>query len=223
MDEFSDLDLIIAVEPAHYAEVMADRMKVAASLGNLLAAFTGEHVGEPRVLICLYEAPLLHVDLKFVSLDEVATRVEDPCVLWEREGRLSSALASGEAEYPTRSPRWIEDRFWIWVHYAATKIARGELFEAIDFLSFLRTTVLGPLALARAGARPSGVRKIETIAPDFAVALQRTIATHDAADCLRALRACVDLYRSLRPHTGSERVEDAAMEYLAEVERRRTK
>src|SRR5678815_3323067 len=192
MDEFSDLDLIIAIEPADYAEVNLERMKIAASLGKLLAAFRGEHVGEPRVLICLYEHPLLHVDLKFVSLDDVATRVEDPCILWEREERLSSALAHSKAQFPTRSSQWIEDRFWIWVHYAATKIGRGELFEAIDFLSFLRGAVLGPLALARAGARPSGVRKIETTAPAFAVELQHTIATHDAADCLRALRACVD-------------------------------
>jgi predicted nucleotidyltransferase len=220
MDEFSDLDLIIAVEPAHYAEVNVERMKIAASLGKLLAAFTGEHVGEPRVLICLYDVPLLHVDLKFASLDDVAKRVEDPCVLWERDGRLSRALAQQKAEYPTRSSQWIEDRFWIWVHYAATKIARGELFEAIDFLSVLRGTVLGPLALARAGARPTGVRKIETIAPAFAVELQRTIAAYDAADCLRALRACVELYRSLMPRTSPERVEVAAMEYLAEVERR---
>src|SRR6185369_7549899 len=101
MDEFSDLDLIIAIEPAHQAEVMSERMNIASSLGKLLAAFTGEHVGEPRVLICLYEKPLLHVDLKFVSLDDVATRVEDPCVLWERDGRFSSALAQGKAEYPT--------------------------------------------------------------------------------------------------------------------------
>ena len=220
MDEFSDLDLIVAVESAYQVEIMAERMKVAASLGKLLAAFTGEHVGEPRVLICLYEAPLLHVDLKFVSLEDVATRVEDPCVLWERDGRLSSALAHGKAEFPTRSQQWIEDRFWIWVHYAATKIARGELFEAIDFLSFLRGAVLGPMALARAGARPSGVRKIETTAPGFAYELRRTVASYDAADCLRALRACVDLYRSLAPRETSKRVEDVAMEYLAEVERR---
>ena len=222
MDEFSDLDLVIAVEPTSQDEVMAERMKVAASLGVLLAAFTGEHVGEPRVLICLYEAPLLHVDLKFVSLDDVATRVEDPFVLWERDGRVSSALAYGKAEYPSRSPEWIEERFWIWVHYGATKIARGELFEAIDFLSFLRGTVLGPLALARAGARPTGVRKIETVAPEFAVELRRTIASHDAADCLRALRACVDLYRSLTPRRSSGRVEAAAMEYVAALERRLT-
>jgi predicted nucleotidyltransferase len=223
MDEFSDLDLVIAVEPAHQAEVMAERMKIAAALGKLLAAFTGEHVGEPRVVICLYEEPLLHVDLKFVSLEDLATRVEDPVVLWERDGRLSSALAHGKAEYPARSAQWIEDRFWIWVHYAATRIARGELFEAIDFLSFLRGTVLGPLALARAGAQPSGVRKIETTAPAFALELRRTVASHDPADCLRAVRACVELYRSLTPDRSSaerERVEDAAINYLTEVERR---
>jgi hypothetical protein len=109
------------------------------------------------------------------------------------------------------------------VHYAATKIARGELFETIDFLSFLRGTVLGPLALVRAGAQPSGVRKIETLAPSFALELRRTVASHDAADCLRALRACVELYRALTPDRSSDnrqRVEDAAMEYLTEVERR---
>ena len=163
---------------------------------------------------------MLHVDLKFVSLEDVATRVENPCVLWERDGRVSTALAHGKAEFPSRSPQWIEDRFWIWVHYAATKIARGELFEAIDFLSFLRGTVLGPLALARAGARASGVRKIETTAPAFALELRRTVASYDAADCLSALRACIELYRSLAPRQSSERVEDVAMEYLAEVERR---
>lgn len=223
MDEFSDLDLVIAVEPAHQSEIMLERMKLAASLGDLLAAFTGEHVGEPRVLICLYEAPLLHVDLKFVSLDDVTTRVEDPFVLWERDGRLSSALEQGKAEYPSRSAGWTEDRFWIWVHYAATKIARGELFEAIEFLSFLRVTVLGPLALARAGARPTGVRKIETLAPAFALELQRTLASHNTADCLRALRASIDLYHSLtaaRSSAERTRVEAAAMEYLAEVEHR---
>ena len=223
MDEFSDLDFVIAVEPAYQNEVMAERMKIATSLGDLLAAFTGEHVGEPRVLICLYDAPLLHVDLKFVSLDDVAARVEDPFVLWERDGRVSRALALGNAEYPSRSAEWIEDRFWIWVHYAATKIVRGELFEAIEFLSFLRLTVLGPLALARAGGRPSGVRKIEKLAPEFAVELERAIASHNAPDCLRALRASIDLYRLLTPSAQAgetKRVEAAAMDYLAEVERR---
>jgi predicted nucleotidyltransferase len=111
MDEFSDVDLVIAIEPSDYVAVLADRRSIAASLGHLLAAFTGEHVGEPRLLVCLYQGPLLDVDLKFVDLGDVANRVEDPAVLWEREGRLSQAIHEGRPEYPAPDPRWIEDRF----------------------------------------------------------------------------------------------------------------
>ncbi len=224
MDEFSDLDLVIAIEPRDYVAVLANCRPIAASLGHLVAAFTGEHVGESRLLICLYQEPLLHVDLKFVDLREVAPRVEDPAVLWEREGRLSRSLHEGRPDYPTPDPRWIEDRFWTWVHYAATKIGRGELFEALDGLAFLRRTVLGPLGLMRAGRRPAGVRKIETAAPEFARKLRETVARYDAIDCSRALRACVDLYRSVRPPVigtdGGGEAERAAMEYVSRVEAR---
>jgi hypothetical protein len=224
LDAFSDLDLVIAIEPKEYPRVMPHREAIAASLGTLLAAFTGEHVGEPRLLVCLYDSPLLHVDLKFVSLDDVAQRVEEPVVLWEREGRFTEALAHGRPEFPSPNQQWIEERFWIWVHYVLSKIGRGELFEAIGGLSFLRENVLGPLALCRAGGRPSGVRKIEMIAPAFARELRRTVAGYDAADCLQSLRATVELYRSLRsPTSGLEiggKAEIAAMDYLSTIERR---
>jgi hypothetical protein len=225
MDEFSDLDLVVATEPLKHAHVMADRTKIASALGSLLAAFTGEHVGEPRLLICLYDdAPPLHVDLKFVALADLALRVEDPAVLWERDGRLTGALRAAAAAYPTPSRQWIEDRFWVWVHYAATKLGRGEIFEVLDFLSFLRTTVLGPLALLSAGAQPAGVRRLEQLAPEHLLPLQATVAAHDAIDCRRALLACVDLYRLLRsdgaPIDVHEAAEKAAMRYLSAADQR---
>lgn len=68
MDEFSDLDLVVIVDPSKYQEVLKDRKKIAGSVGPLLESFTGEHVGEPRLLICLYGPPLLHVDFKFVFI-----------------------------------------------------------------------------------------------------------------------------------------------------------
>jgi predicted nucleotidyltransferase len=198
LDEFSDLDLLIAVEPEAYALVLHERQALARELGPLLAAFTGEHVGEPRVLICLYGPPLLHVDLKFVSLADAATRVEDPAVLWERDGRLSHALRNGVARFPMPDLQWIEDRFWVWVHYAATKIGRGELFEAVDFLAFLRGQVLGPLALQSRRARPTGVRKLEFVASDLAKRLELTLASYDERSCAAALRASILLYREWR-------------------------
>jgi hypothetical protein len=225
MDEWSDLDLVIAVEPGHDDTILNDRHRIADSLGALLAAFTGDHLGESRLLICLYDgSPILHVDLKFLSLSDLARRVEDPCVLWERESRLTKALEGGTAEYPGPDVQWIEDRFWVWIHYATAKIARGEIFEALEALSFLRRTVLGPLALLRSGARPAGVRKVERLAPGYIQELKSTLAGHSAIDCLRALHASVALYRTLRDEDSavafSQAAERATMQYLSEVDQR---
>ena len=52
----------------------------------------------------LYGPPLLHVDLKFVSLDDAHERIEDPVILWEVDGRLSAAFARVEARYPSADP-----------------------------------------------------------------------------------------------------------------------
>jgi hypothetical protein len=220
MDEFSDVDLVVAVEPSAYVQVMAERRSIAASLGPLLSAFTGEHVGEPRVLICLYGPPLLHVDLKFVALADAAQRVEDPAVLWERDGRLTAALGSGEARYPTRGLQWIEDRFWIWIHYGAGKIGRGELFEAHDMLAFLRAQVLGPLMLQTVSARPMGVRRVEKAAPGWAREMEATVAAYEPRSTAVALREAAQMYRALRGAAATpdlvvrKEAEAAAMAYL---------
>ena len=87
LDAFSDLDLIIVTTGLVGGD--KERMMAYANrLGNLLNAFTGEHVGEPRLLICLYSDPLLHVDLKFVTLEEFGTRIETPVILFDREEQL---------------------------------------------------------------------------------------------------------------------------------------
>jgi len=225
MDEYSDLDLVVAVEPAAMAAVMAEREGLARRMGPLLSAFTGEHVGEPRLLICLYGPdPLLHLDLKFVALEDVPIRVEDPAVLWERDGRMSAALHQGQAVYPQPAPQWIEDRFWVWVHYTAGKIGRGELFEVLDALAFMRARVLGPLALAACRQRPSGVRRLEGLATPYLADLKATLAGHDRDACLRGLRATAALYLKLRPTAAPAQprsdAESAAMAYLASLERK---
>jgi predicted nucleotidyltransferase len=223
LDEYSDIDLIIAVEPLQHLEVMADRQTLASRLGPLLASFTGEHVSEPRLLVCLYGPPLLHVDLKFVAVQDAVTRVDDPVVLWERDGRLSEALSQGEACYPCPEIQWVEDRFWVWIHYAATKVGRGELFEAADFLAFLRSNVFGPLGKRQLGLRPAGVRRLETDAPQLAADLRGTVAAAERASILAAINVCVELYRRLRsaeprPIEIRTKAEAAALEYLAKIE-----
>jgi hypothetical protein len=223
VDEFSDLDLIPVVDPAHHASVMAERLEITASWGRRLAAFTGEHVGEPRLVICLYEDPLLHVDFKFVTPDELQTRIEDPVVLWERSSDLTDSISRAESNHPMPDLTWIEDRFWVWVHYVAAKLGRGELFDVLASLSFLRERVLGPLALVSAGHLPRGVRRLEMYVPAFAERLQSTVAGYDFKECGEAVRTCVTLYRELRDQlapadlTRRTEAERVSLAYLEDI------
>ena len=104
MDEFSDLDFVLVCRDEDQPRLLRDAPVFAAGLGPLLACFTGEHVGEPRLLIALYGPPLLHVDLKFVAERDLDVRVEDGRVLWQRDGALDRALARAEAVWPRARP-----------------------------------------------------------------------------------------------------------------------
>jgi hypothetical protein len=214
LDTYSDLDLVVVSRPEAAAEVLGDGPGLARRLAPMLAAFPGDHVGEPRLLICLYGPPLLHVDFKFVSTGELVHRVEDPDILWDRHGEVRAVLAGTKSVYPSPRFEWIEDRFWVWMHYTAVKIARGELFEAIDALGFVRGRVLGPLVLAEAGAQPNGVRRVEMSAAARVAALRATVAAHDRTACWGALRETMALYTELR-----ERLAPPGLQRGAEAER----
>jgi len=218
MDEFSDLDLVVVTDSESFEEVMNERQSIATGIGDLIDCFTGEHVGEPRLLICLYGPPLIHIDLKFVSIDDLEEKVEDPVLLWERDNILSKVLYRTEGKFPKPQPDWIEERFWIWIHYCATKIGRGELFEALDFLSFLRNAVLGPLLLVKNNARPQGVRKIEFNASDQEIEkLKSTIAIHDFKSCYQALLNSIELYKDIRTVKGNKVAEEHVTQYLSQI------
>jgi hypothetical protein len=194
IDAFSDLDLIIVT--AGPVGGHKDRMTAYANrLGNLVNAFTGEHVGEPRLLICLYSDPLLHVDLKFVTIEEFATRIETPVILLDKDGKLQNSIEQSAANFPHPDYQWIEDRFWTWVHYGLLKVGRGEYFEALDFMSYLRIVVFGPLLHLSNGNLPRGVRRVETqLNSDDLAALKDTLAGHDKESIMRAIGHAIDLY-----------------------------
>lgn len=227
MDEFSDLDLIVVTQQ----KVSDDKNRMieyAKKLGDFLSGFTGEHVGEPRVLICLFNNPLLHVDIKFLTIEEFHSRIETPFLLFDKNGQLGNAIKNSEAEFPYPNFQWIEDRFWTWVHYALLKIGRGEYFEALDFLGFLRMVVFGPLLHMKNNSLPRGVRKVEMeLADDDLALLKLTIPTYDRQSLLGSLKNAVSLYRQLRTALYDNTVliqtetEQNVMVYFDQIENRK--
>jgi hypothetical protein len=197
-DEHSDLDFVIVVRADDHAAMMAERQRFAARLGSLLSAFTGDHVGEPRLLICLYGPPLLHVDLKFISPADIPELSERPVVLWARDpADLERRLTPMAFPYRARDAQWYEDRAWVWLHYVATKLLRGEYFEAISGLDFFRDRVLGPMLQRNAGRRPRGVRRVEEVAGAQAL-LAPTLPATDPGSIVEALKRSAILYAELR-------------------------
>lgn len=197
-DAYSDLDLVL-VTAYPIAPDVGQMRAYASRLGQLLASFRGDHVGEPRLLIALYDAPLLHVDIKFLTIAEFQERVENPVVLYERNGALTAVIEQSTAHYPDFNFQGTEDRFWIWIHYAALKIGRGEYFEALDFLAFLRGAVLGPMIHLKNGNEPRGVRRIETsVDPNDLVQLTKTIASLDRNALVASTESAMRLYESSR-------------------------
>jgi len=227
LDEFSDLDLILVTNQ----KVSGDKnlmLDYAKRLGNFLSGFTGEHVGEPRVLICLYDNPLLHVDIKFLTLDEFHSRIETPMLLIDKDRQLERAINNSQAQFPYPDYQWIEDRFWTWIHYALLKIGRGEYLEAYDFLGFLRMVVLGPLLHVKNDNLPRGVRKVETdLDSEDLVKLKLTIPTYNRQSLLDSLKNAVSLYRQLRTELYANNVslqnatDKKVMNYFDEIESRK--
>lgn len=223
LDEYSDLDLILITKK----KIAGDKEKMqdyAISFGNFISGFTGEHVGEPRVLICLYDDPLLHVDIKFLTLPEFFDRIENPVVLFERDNQLTEIIKTTKAEWPQPDYQWIEDRFWTWVHYIAGKAARGEYFECLDALGFIRAKVLAPLLQIKNKTNVTGVRKVETklSLPDMEN-LKITVAQYNKTSIIKALDNSVSVYRMLRrklyPDTIQlqAKAEKKSMEYLKKI------
>ncbi|HRF16701.1 MAG TPA: aminoglycoside 6-adenylyltransferase [Chitinophagaceae bacterium] len=225
LDEYSDLDLILVTKE----KVSNDKEKMIAyakTIGNIISGFTGEHVGEPRLLICLYDDPLLHVDIKFLTLEEFRNRIENPVVLFERDNLLTNIIQSTRAEWPQPDFQWIEDRFWTWVHYACMKIGRGELMEAYDFLSFLRQTVFSPLMQVKNNKKVRGLRRVETqLNLSDLENLKITIAQYNKASIIKALDNSISIYKSLRRKlfpatiTLQEKAEKRSLEYFKQIKK----
>ena len=226
LDEYSDLDLILITKK----KISGDKEKMmlyAKSFGDFISGFTRENVGEPRVLICLYYNPLLHVDIKFLTLPEFQTRIENPILLFERNNELTEIISHTKAEWPQPDVQWIEDRFWTWVHYACLKIGRGELLEAFDFLSFLRITVLSPLLQVKNNKQVRGLRRVETqLSLSDLENLKITIAQYNKASIIKALDNTISIYKTLRRKLYTDKIqfqslaEKRSCEYLKTIKQK---
>jgi hypothetical protein len=196
-DHLSDVDLRLYVAEEAIDRTVAWIPELAASCGRVIALFTGEHVGIPHLTIVLYD-DLVHVDFDVLPTTGVDEHNQGlpVVVLWERDG-VSADLPGVYDPDIGAELRWIETRFWTWCWYVQTKIMRGELYEALDGVQYLRHVLFGLVAFER-GARPAGARRIDHVLGARTEAFAATVPSRaDAASAFDSLRAEIEIYRDL--------------------------
>jgi hypothetical protein len=197
-DELSDVDLRLYARPDAVEGVVARVPDLASAAGSVVALFVAEHLAIPTLTIVLYD-DLVHVDFDVVAADRAAEHNDGlpAVVLWEREP-ISDVLPGTYAPEVAAGVRWMEARIWTWSWYIQSKVLRGELYEALDGLQYVRDQVLFRLLAFHGERRPAGGRRAEAVVGDHRDAFARTIPRSlDPATVLAALREEIDLYRVL--------------------------
>ena len=130
-----------------------------------------------------------------------------PVILLDHSDLIRTKLERTAPTAPSPDFQWIEDRFWTWIHYGLLKIGRGEYFEALDFMGFLRQVVFGPLLLYRNHALPRGMRKVETLleSSDLEI-LSETLSLNDQKSLLAATKNAIEHYKKLREELFKDKV-----------------
>lgn len=86
---------------------------------------------------------------------------------------------------------------WTWSWYVQTKVLRGELYEVLDGLQFVRDRVLFRLLAMQRGERASAARRVEARTGMWARQFAETLPVLSRESMLTALRASMALYQSL--------------------------
>ena len=217
-DDVSDVDLRLYARSGTVETVVARVPELAAACGRVVALFVADHLGIPTLTIVLFDE-LVHVDFDVISVDRAAEHNEGlpAVVLWEREP-ISAALPGTYRSDFTADIRWMEARIWTWSWYIQSKVLRGELYEALDGLQYVRDQVLFRLLAFGRGDRPAGGRRAEAVVGDHADAFAQTVPISlDRAAFLEALRVEIDLYRLLADPLLARHGVDLAIEARAVI------
>ena len=197
-DMYSDLDMQFVVEEEAGEATGKLLRRMAQDAGPVVAAFFAEHVGLPHMLIVLYQ-DLIHADFEPVALSRVGSRNAGLAthVMWERDGIVSSSLPADHEEDPVADLRWLEERVWTWSWYIQTKVLRGELYEALDGLQYLRDNVLFKLLALQREERPSAARRVEARTGVWTDEFANTVPVLSRESTMKALQATMGLYQVL--------------------------
>jgi hypothetical protein len=225
LDEFSDLDFYVVLDEKAVSMPFEEKRAIVQPLGKLLSFYKNGHDDNVAVSLFYYEPQLLHVDWKWISLSGFEKRVEDPEILFERENCLSEVIGRYPSlGYALPELQYQESRFWTWMHYVLSKLGRGEIIEAYDYLCEVRSYSIGPLVLMKNGLSARRMRFAEKLPENDLEWIKKTIPTDcTALGCIDASLIMMQMFVYLRDalktdnYISNNEAERACFNYLAYI------
>jgi hypothetical protein len=203
MDRYSDVDLIFVIDGGLSLQKESQWLKsIMSSLGPLVAHFPATHFGMENLLVSFInvDGEVVKIDVKLEPLE--AFRTASGVKALQLSERMRTELRS-EAGFTLPMPDFqdIHQKFVGWIWYTYTKIARGELFEAVDSLNIMREKALLPCLHLTAKIPREGYRRLEIRLPDELV--QKLRSTYpcgfEPLELRRALISISLFFRTLQP------------------------
>lgn len=199
LDRLSDLDLEVLVHPGQeVAPIRREVDEAVRALGPMVAHFPANHLGlaDLSVYVLAFEGEPLKIDVWTADLG-ILPALSGAAILHDPSGVVEGRRAQG-------GPPWAVDyddlhnKFVGWMWFTTIKLLRGNLFEAVESLDFMRGYSLLPFLLLVAGAPAQGYRLLEERLSRAALdALAKTYPKHHERDEIRrAFWALVDLFRT---------------------------
>lgn len=207
-DFYSDIDLYVVTRDESFEAVFGERDDAAEALGSPLFRFVADHLpGGSQDYYVAYQGPLRFDFMYYRESEMVPDLKWVGCpVLKDETGSVADILVRSEDLAPPAPTREmlvaLDQKFWTWCWYTFAKIARGELWEALNGMHTIRSEALLPMLDWKARCRHEGYRRLETkLDPETAARLEATVAPLEAEALYGALLAAITLYRDLREVT----------------------
>jgi hypothetical protein len=210
-DLLSDIDLYLFVRDKDFESVFANREAVARSLGAVLLCYRGDHMPSGKHQLIVWYEGLLHVDLIYRKW---SGRVPD--WKWKRTVILKDsygAMAQLQKESDPLRPatvsleqlQTLSQKFWGWVAYTLGKICRGERWEALDNIAWIRNEALLVMLAWAQNAPYEGHRRLESKLDDeLAMLFEQSLCSRELDALHNALMAEVRIFRKLRAQLSTQ-------------------
>lgn len=232
-DEYSDIDLVAFV--GNDCDIEGIKSKINNEIKNnfdVITNFTATHIGMNNLLIFFLRSAdeVVKIDIDVALLKDVIAKM-DFLLLYSREENFAEHM---DPVYSKYQPDFadLHAKFTGWMWYTYTKIKRGELLEAADSISVMRSYAAVPCILFAAGLPVEGYRFIEKrLDPAL---LDKLRMSHpfslSPGNLLSALKNLVHVFKAVQPELQKQLKDDSYQrgnlhmmeELLEKAERRNT-